>query len=319
MRLSILDFQTPAAAIELVQRADALGYHRYWLGEHHSPDQCANPLLLATVLAGLTERIRVGSGGVCLRYWAPYRLAEDARLACYLFPDRLDLGVTKGLRYEPEALQQALGGDAEFKVHSYEEQMTALHQHLTGRLPDGHPLAGLPPYLEEGPPLWILGGSAATARLAARLGAGFCLSLHHAPDVESARAVIAEYVATFAPSPELPRPQAVAALSGICAATRGEALKLAAESAAVAGGGAGAGADGGTGDGGRAPGELASQVAVGRRHFFGEPEECADSLAALAGRLGVEELMVLDFIYGHWQGRCRMYELLAEACGLAGG
>jgi luciferase family oxidoreductase group 1 len=327
MRLSILDFQTPAGAIELVQRAEALGYHRYWLGEHHSAYQCANPLLLATVLAGLTQHIRLGSGGVCLRYCLPYRLAEDARLASYLFPARLDLGVTKGLRYEPAALQDALGGGGRLGAafdSSYEEQVTALHQYLTGRLPGGHPLAAMPPYLEDGLPLWILGGSAASARLAARLGAGFCLSLHHDPDLERARAAVAEYGAAFAPSPEFPRPAVIAAVSGVCAAERAAARRLAGEIEAETNVPLGKSGDAGDSEGAagaatkRPAAALASEVAGGRPYFVGEPGECADLLAALAERLGVEEVMVLDFITGHWQERSRMYELLAAACGLPG-
>jgi len=307
MRLSILDFQTPAGALELAPAADRLGYHRYWLGEHHSQYQCANPLLLATVLAGLTGRIRVGTGGVCLSYNNAYRVAEDARLASYLFPGRLDLGVAPGLGYPPALLAALSGtegeggeGGAAAPASSFEGRAAALHQYVTGRLPGGHPLAGTELYLEPGPPVWILGTSPASARLAARLGAGLCLSLHHSPSEAAARATAAEYAAAFSPSPEFPEPATIAVVSGVCADETSVAAAVAAEIAAraAAGGGPGTG---------------------GRPAFAGNPGDCAAALAGLARRLAVDELMILDFIAGQWDRRLRMYELLAGALDLGGG
>ena len=299
MRLSILDFQTPAGAIELARVADALGFHRYWLGEHHSQYQCANPLLLATVLAGLTERIRVGTGGVCLTYNNPYRVAEDARLASYLFPDRFDLGVARGLPYEPALWEALAGRDSEAPAEPFDGAATALHQYVTGRLPSGHPLAGTPLYLEPGPPVWILGGSPASARLAGGLGAGFCVSLHHQPRVEAASAALAEYAASFSPSPEFPRPAAMVVVSGVCGESAAAAAALAEGIRAA------------PGEGGPAGG--------GSPFFGGGPAECAAQLAGLAARLEVEEVMVLDLIAGQWEARVRMYELLAGALGLDAG
>ncbi len=331
MRLSILDFQTPAGAIELVQAADALGFHRYWIGEHHSQYQCANPLLLATVLAGLTRRVRLGTGGVCLSYANPFRVAEDARLAHYLFPERLDLGVAKGLGYEPALLAALTGaggaaggepgatgavsrGGARSAAASggvsgdpFETQATALHQYVTGRLPPGHPLAGTPLHLEPGPPVWILGTSPRSARLAAKLGAGFCISLHHSPAVEAARAAVAEYAASFSPSPEFPEPAAIAVVSGVCADTEAAAAGLVAAIAEQAA----AGADAAPGGGGRGTG--------GEPCFVGAPAACAAALDGLARRLEIDELMILDFIAGQWERRLRMYQLLAAELGLGGG
>ena len=297
MRISILDFQTAAVAIELAPAAERLGYHRYWLGEHHGRYQCANPLLMATLLAGLTERIRLGSGGVCLAYNNPYRVAEDARLANHLFPDRLDLGVARGLPYAPP-LHAALagGGDGAAALASFEPRAEAVHQLVTGRLPSRHPLAGTDLHLEAGPPVWILGTSMASARLAARLGAGLCISVHHAPEETAARAAVAAYEETFSPSPEFPRPATIAVVSGVCAETRPIATALGAAVAARA---------------------AASGPGGGRPGFAGDPDDCAAALTGLASRLNVGELMILDFL-GDWEQRRRMYELLAGALGLGG-
>ena len=296
MRLSILDFQTAAGALELAPAAERLGFHRYWLGEHHSRYQCANPLLLATVLAGLTERMRIGTGGVCLDYATPYRVAEDARLAAYLFPDRLDLGLARGLGY-PAPLHAALGGGdggggGAGGAESFAARATAVHQFVTGRLPGGHPLEGTELHLEAGPPVWILGTSPSAARLAATLGAGLCLSLHHAPDEAAARVAIAAYRAAFAPSPEFAAPAVLAVVSGVCAEDGPTAVALAAEIAARAG------------------------AAGGPPGFAGNPGECAALLTALAARLDLDELMILDFL-DDWERRARMYELLAGALDLA--
>jgi len=242
--------------------------------------------------------MRLGTGGVCLGYGNPYRIAEDARLASYLFPDRLDLGLAQGLPYPPALLSALRGGGAggSEPPGSFAARAEAVHQYVTGRLPGGHPLAGTELHLDPGPPVWILGTSPASARLAARLGAGFCISLHHRPELEGARAAIAEYGAAFAPSPEFPEPATIAVVSGVCAETAAAAEAAAARIAAQAG------------DGGTVPAAALS--------FVGDPAACAEKLTDLAGRLAVDELMILDFLTESWPLRLRMYELLAKALGL---
>jgi alkanesulfonate monooxygenase SsuD/methylene tetrahydromethanopterin reductase-like flavin-dependent oxidoreductase (luciferase family) len=296
-RLSILDFHTPAGAIKLAPMAEEMGYHRYWLGEHHSPRQCANPLLLGAVLTGLTTSIRVGSGGACLNCTNAFRLAEDARLVSYLFPDRFDLGLAAGLGYPPALAAVLTDRAAGVASGSFAERAAAVHQYVTGRLPADHPLAATPLHLEPGPPVWILGTSAASARLAAGLGTGLCVSLHHSRDEDGARAAIAEYRAAFAPSPEFPAPAAIVVISGICAETSADAAAIAAALSRHGGGSASTLTDGAS--------------------FVGDAASCADRLTKLAERLATEELMILDFIGKPWRKRVRMYELLQETLRLA--
>lgn len=166
-----------------------------------------------------------------------------------------------------------------------------MHQYVTGRLPSGHPLTGTALHLEPGPPVWILGTSPASARLAARLGTGFCFSLHHNPAVEAARAAAAEYAAAFSPSPEFPEPATIAVVSGVCAETAAGAAAIAAQIAATA-------ADSGI-------------VGAAAPFFVGNPGECAEKLIGVARQLAIDELMILDFIAEAWRSRLRMYELLA--------
>src|ERR1700753_694468 len=133
MDLSILDFGPIGAAVELVQEADRLGYRRYWMGEHHSRWQCSNPLLLGALLAATSDGIRVGSGGVCLAFQSPYKIAEDARLIEFMVPGKFDLGVARGLRLEPELLGAGLAGTPEERVRHHVGFFFALHHALPGQ------------------------------------------------------------------------------------------------------------------------------------------------------------------------------------------
>ncbi|HAT1618185.1 TPA: MsnO8 family LLM class oxidoreductase, partial [Raoultella ornithinolytica] len=122
-RISILD-KSPLAAGEtaaqaltrtltLAQQAEAWGYHRFWIAEHHNTDQLASPspeVVIAWIL-GQTRQIRVGSGGVMLQHYSPYKVAENFNLLASIAPGRVDLGVGKapgGLPLATRALQQGI-------------------------------------------------------------------------------------------------------------------------------------------------------------------------------------------------------------------
>jgi alkanesulfonate monooxygenase SsuD/methylene tetrahydromethanopterin reductase-like flavin-dependent oxidoreductase (luciferase family) len=213
MKLSILDFGDVGAAAELLVEADRLGYERYWLGEHHTRWQCANPMLLGALLATISGGIRVGSGGVCLDYHSPYRIAEDARLIEFVLPGRFDLGVTRGLTLRPELSAALLDGGVADRRDQHPARLAELHGCLTGRLPADHPLYRQDLHLEAGPPMWVLGVSEDTARWAGRHGTGFCFSLHHAPGGRDGRVVVDEYRRAFVPSPEFAEPAAIVMVS----------------------------------------------------------------------------------------------------------
>lgn len=268
MDLSILDFGHAGAAAGRMSRADELGFRRYWLGEHHSRWQCANPLLLGALLAAASDGIRIGSGGVCLTYHSPYRIAEDARLIESLIPGRFDLGVTRGLALSPELRDAVLDGRPPDTLRSHEEKLADLHGFLTGRLPAGHPLAGRPLPMEPGPPLWVLGTNLETARWAGRHGTGLCYSLHHslqsAPDGRDGPAVLQEYRSSFVPSPEFPEPAAIVALSLVCAATSGAARE--------------------------------QRQRFERAVLVGSTAECWAGMEETAHRFGTGEVMILDLL-----------------------
>jgi luciferase family oxidoreductase group 1 len=265
MNLSILDFGHVGEAVSLMAEADRSGYRRYWLGEHHSTHQCANPLLLGALLAATSEGIRVGSGGVCLDYRSPYQVAEDARLLEFMVPDRFDLGVARGLRLAPDLREAIQDGRPAETLRNPLEKLADLHGFLTGRLPPGHPLAEKL-LLEPGPPMWVLGTGEEAARWAGSHGTGFCFSLHHARTDCDGPAVLGEYRQAFVPSPEFPEPAAIVVVSIASGPAFGEAPLY--------------GAD------------------VIKPVIEGPIAECAAKLPEIARRFAVDEIMVLLRSYG---------------------
>lgn len=284
MDLSILHFGHVGAAVDFMSEADSLGYTRFWLGEHHSDWQCTNPLLLGALLAAASGGLRIGSGGVCLDYQSPLRIAEDARLIEYMLPGRFDLGVTRGMKLAPGFRDALLDGRPPETMRAYDEKLAELHGLLTGRLSPSHPLFGQK-LLDASPPMWVLGSSERTARWAARHGTSFCFSLHHTPEQDAA-AILDEYRRCFVPSPELDEPEAVVVVSMICAPTRAEALKRLRENSFV-------------------------NVTV-----TGSPADCVAGMAAVAESCGVSEMMIFDLLPDHGAELSAIYGALARHAGL---
>ncbi len=286
--LSILDFGHPGTAVDLVADADGLGYTRYWIGEHHSKWQCPNPLLLGALLAGISSGIRLGSGGVCLRYHSPYRVAEDARLVEYMLPGRFDLGVTRGLSLDQPRLNALLDGRPADSDHL--GRLGELHGLVTGRLPQGHPLFQRTLPFESGPPMWVLGGSLESARWAAEKGTGFCISLHHLTDRSVAPSILDEYRRSFVASPEFEEPAAIAAVSVLCSSSEKIARTLHDRLA-----------------------QLATRESFVPPQITGSAKKCARKLEDLAASCAVDEIMILDFFPTQMaKYRLQMYETLAR-------
>lgn len=174
-------------------------------------------------------------------------------------------------------------------AESHPERLAELHGLLTGRLPEEHPLRAHVPLAAAGPPMWVLGLGAGSARAAGRLGAGFCFSLHHAPEGLDGPAVIEEYRRAFLPSPEFPQPEAILVAGLTCASTEAEARRLADAYLEESG------------------------ASAGRKPLLlGDPATCAGRLFELADRFGVGEVMVLDLLPETLEPRLQMQALLAE-------
>ena len=178
--------EAPELTLELAQMCDELGYHRYWVAEHHDSIHFANPCpeILVATIAAQTRRIRVGSGGVMLSHYSPLKVAECFRMLATLYPDRIDLGVGRapgGSGLSSAALAypyRPLHGDA------YEQQAQLLGQFLDGTVPANNPFHSLSvmPDNEPTPERWMLGSSGGSAGLAGKLGYDLALARFIAPD-----------------------------------------------------------------------------------------------------------------------------------------
>lgn len=190
-KLSILDKCPRAESIsaeqsfkntlQLVQTAEALGFHRYWIAEHHSTPLLSSPspeILIAWLLAQ-TKKIRIGSGGVMLQHYSPYKVAENFNVLASLVGDRVDLGVGKapgGFPISTQALQVGLN---QAQKGDFKAQLTALDGYLNTQPDPNNPTQVIatptPHNIAE---KFLLGASIESARLAADLGWNFVFAAH---------------------------------------------------------------------------------------------------------------------------------------------
>ncbi|WP_030483206.1 LLM class flavin-dependent oxidoreductase [Nocardioides aequoreus] len=245
MRLSVLDLvpvrtdQTTgdalAASTALAVVADQLGFERYWVAEHHNMPAVAatNPPLLISMLAGATSRIRVGSGGVMLPNHAPLVVAEQFALLEAAYPGRIDLGIGRAPGSDPVtswALRHGAGGvgdDAVSRFPQYVEEVLAMMSPdgVGLQLPSGtHPLRATP-YATSVPPVWLLGSSDYSARLAAQQGLPYVFAHHFSG--EGTADALALYRQGFQASERLAAPQTFLTVNAVVAPTYDEALELA--------------------------------------------------------------------------------------------
>ncbi len=333
LRLSILD-QSPVSegstasqallnTIDLAQLGDRLGYHRYWLAEHHGGPMLAGPSPEALIgpVAAATERIRVGSGGVMLPHYSPFKVAETFSLLAGLFPGRIDLGIGRAAGTDPMTTFALQRDRREAAPDDFPQQLAELLGHLEGRLPPDHPFARLAatlPGRPETPEVWLLGSSLQSAIWAAELGLPYAFAdFINSGGAEAARL----YRERFAEHEhEDKRPRVAVAVWAIAAEDEAAARRIAAS--------------------GRMTFHLLRQgrpIAVPpperaehflaslpdepspgtrRRNVLGSGEEVAEELRAVAAEYGAEEVIAVNITYDH-EDRRRSYELIAEAWGLA--
>src|SRR3954447_9574109 len=169
-------FDALQKTVQLAQKAEEWGYSRFWVSEHHHTDLLAgsSPEVLISYLLARTSSIRIGSGGVMLQHYSPYKIAENFHLLSNLAPGRVDLGIGKapgGLPLSTKALQYGTVNDGK----DFEERLSFLHKLIENSVGEEHPLAGIQvtPIPQEKPELFLLGASAKSAGLAADLGVSF--------------------------------------------------------------------------------------------------------------------------------------------------
>jgi luciferase family oxidoreductase group 1 len=310
VRISVLD-QSPVAVdvgaaealhntVDLARHADRLGYHRYWIAEHHSMVSHASsaPEILVARVAAETSRIRVGTGGILLNHYHPLKVAETFSTLEALYPGRIDLGIGRSFGYNyPQYTAEA----------EFPGKLAELQEFLSGEFPADHPYTNieLVPRVQNPPPIWLLGSSPSSAAFAS--DNGLLYSYAHFINPAGTRDALKAY-----------GPHLVLGIGVYCADTDEEAQYVYASQRLFR----------------RrltqniigpvpSPEESLEELKTGGdplgderfewpRYFVGTPDRVREQIVAMTDELGVTELVVLATIYDH-KDRVRSYELLAQA------
>lgn len=332
MKVSVLDQSTCAAgrspgdaiqeSLALARLCDELGYHRYWVSEHHSSDSIVGtaPEILMAAIAATTRRIRVGSAGVMLPHYSALKVAEQFRVLEGIAPGRIDLGVgrapgTDGLT--AYALNpQANAGE------QFPQQVRDLQAWVSGNaLPAEHPFQSIKAHPQglTSPELWILGSSNYGAQLAAHFGLPYAYAYFFG-DGQGVEEALALYRRHYQPSARYPLPQATICVWALLADSDEEARYLAhtrehwkinqqlglrlplltpADAAAQP----------------YTAAQQASLADMREKALVGSPAQLIPRLQALAERLVLDELVVVTWTHDP-AARRRSYQLLAAGFGL---
>jgi luciferase family oxidoreductase group 1 len=303
------------ATIELARRAEQLGFHRFWVAEHHGMPGIASssPPVLIGHIADATATIRVGSGGVMLPNHPSLVVAEQFGMLEALHPGRIDLGIGRapGTDQATAAALRHRGPD------EFPRQLTDLLGFFTGEWPSGHPYATVRavPGEGNGPDMWLLGSSGYSAQVAGALGLPFAFAHHFMP--ANTLPALALYRQSFRPSEALAESYAMVAAGVICAETDERARFLAGSSALsflrLRQGHPGQVPS---------PGEAAAypyndleRAFIADRQstqLIGTPGAVRDGLEDLLKRTEADELMITTQTYDP-ADRLRSFELVAEA------
>jgi luciferase family oxidoreductase group 1 len=300
--------------IDLARLADDLGFHRYWLAEHHGAASlaCASPEVLMGPVASATTRIRVGSGGVMLPHYSPLKVAESFSMLEGLYRGRIDLGIGRAAGTSAR-IAHALQRDRRQPMpDDFPQQLAELIAFLSNK----HPL--LPGHFAS-PALWLLGSSPQSADWAATLGLPYTFADFINP---AGAAYTAYYRQHFQPSEHIPEPRTTIAVSAICADTDEEAMSLSAslrmmlvmlfrgqpipvppvDKAALF-----------------LAGEALPfpMLPGGRRFVIGSPLTVRQGIEDVAKEYGAEEVLIVTIVFDHAIRR-RSYELIAREFGISG-
>lgn len=307
--------------LELARHCETLGYHRYWVAEHHNMDGVASSATAVLVgqVAAVTQRIRVGSGGVMLPNHAPLMVAEQFGTLATLYPDRIDLGLGRAPgtdRLTMHALRRHLAPSDE--EEGFPRDVVELIGYLATPT-EGEPAAAVRaiPGIGTQVPVWLLGSSLYGAQLAAYLGLPYAFASHFAPDL--LLQALEVYRHRYRPSARWPQPRAMVGVNVVCAEGDDEAqfrftslqqrflgmqrgrrgplprpIPVAEMDAAWS------------------PAEKAGVARMLACTAVGSPARVREQLQAIVERTAADELIVASAIHDH-AARLRSYELLASA------
>ncbi|KPF74671.1 luciferase [alpha proteobacterium AAP81b] len=329
MILSVLD-QTPIAAgttparalansIDLARHCEALGYHRYWLAEHHASPALAGsaPEILIAAVAAATRTMRIGSGGVMLPHYSPLKVAEQFSLLAGLYPGRIDLGLGRAPGSDQRTAVALQQDRRQHAPNAFPQALAELIGYLEDSLPAGHPFAAYAatlPGLPHAPEPWVLGSSPDSAAFAGDLGLPYCFA-----DFINARAgdIAAAYRHRFVARHAGDTPRVMVAVWTICAESDAEAERLAAPARMMFAHLFALGRSIAVPDVDSALAWLAANpqfdvARAGRRVVAGSPETVRRGLAEAAGDYGADEVMLVNILHDH-NARKASYALAMQA------
>ena len=327
LKLSILDQSAAATGrgqdatirqtLALAQKAEAWGYKRFWVSEHHSHPSIVGsaPEVLMAAIAARTQRIRIGSAGVMLPHYAPLKVAEQFRVLDALAPGRIDLGVGRAPGSDGRTAQ-LLNPDRSASER-FPQQVMELQAWVNGQnLPPQHPGHNVfaYPLAPTAPDVWMLGSSDYGAQLAAHLGLPYAFA-YFITDGQGADAALQLYRDHFRPSAALQKPSATVCLWALAADTDEEAVRLFESRARWK-------MDRNLGRTDAllspkeavrdySPAEQASLQRLRDAALIGSAATVGRKLRALAKRLQVDELVVITWTHDP-VAQSRSYELLAQ-------
>ena len=239
VRLSVLD-QSPIAegstgsqalhnTLDLARLVDELGYHRYWVAEHHGGPMLAGPSPEALIgpIAAATERLRVGSGGVMLPHYSPFKVAETFSVLAGLYPGRIDLGLGRAAGTDPMTTHALQRDRSRAMPDDFPQQLAELLAYFEDSFPRSSPLARLAKILPgrpETPEPWLLGSSPQSAVWAGELGLPYAFADFINP---LGAEIAALYRRDFREGLRLEAPQTAVAVWAVAAETEEEAQRLA--------------------------------------------------------------------------------------------
>lgn len=328
MKLSVLDQSVISKGdsagtalqktVKLAQVSEALGYTRFWVAEHHNTNGIAgsSPEILISHIASNTSKIRVGSGGVLLPQYSPYKIAENFKVLEALFPNRIDAGIGRSPGGSPST-RMALTDGLRKSLNEFPRQVQDLQGFFLNQLPVEHPFHGVKAYptSDSLPEMWMLGITHRGARIAAEHGTAFTYGHFITPD--NGVQAMDYYYTHFQPSPFLQEPKTNVCVFVVCAETQEEAEELALSQdlwlLAVE-----------KGMDTRIPSvEVAKNVSLKadervkiqknrRRMIIGTPQKVKQELLRLSEQYQTDEFMIITNTY-NFQDKISSYTLLANA------
>ncbi len=293
-------------SVDLACLADRLGYHRYWLAEHHGTPglACASPEVVIGPIAAATSGLRVGSGGIMLPHYSPLKVAETFSMLSGLYPGRIDLGIGRAAGTSPRVAHALQRDRRQLPPDDFREQL----DELLGYFQPGTRF--------ESPEVSLLGSSPQSGIWAAELGLPYVFADFINAD---GAPIAAHYKQHFQPSERLRTPRVGVCVWAICADSDAEGQRLSssfrmmmtllyrnqliavpeverAQSFLVREG-------------------IGPKMPAGRRLIAGSPDTVRAAVEAVAAEYGAEEVLLVNIMYDH-AARRRSYELIANAFGL---